>query len=132
MRKHAGWWIVKGAGIAVLVAGGLALFGWIVMVLWNAVMPPVFGLKTIDWPLALGLLVLAKIFFGFGGRGHGHRHGPHPFHRGFRGGDWSLKVDKWKHYGDFWKEEGEAAFEAWSKRKAGEAADKADDGDLKA
>lgn len=42
----------------------VALFGFIVMGLWNWLMPPLFGLKTIGYWQALGLFILAKIFFG--------------------------------------------------------------------
>jgi len=54
-----------------------AIFGWIVMALWNWLVPPVIGWKAIDYWQALGLLLLSRIFFGFGrfgGHGHGHHH----------------------------------------------------------
>jgi hypothetical protein len=57
--------------IAVLVAGAIALLGWVVMTLWNAVVPGVFtAVHTIDYRQAIGLLVLSRILFGgFRGRG---------------------------------------------------------------
>jgi len=42
----------------------MALFGYVVMLLWNALMPAVFGLKTVSYWQAVGLLILCKIFFG--------------------------------------------------------------------
>jgi len=52
---------VGGIGLA-------ALFGWIVMLLWNWLMPDLFGLKRVDYWKAWGLLVLCMILFkGFGG-----------------------------------------------------------------
>ncbi|OEZ60620.1 hypothetical protein [Duganella sp. HH105] len=59
-----------------LVLAGVALLGWVVMLLWNWVMPGLFtGSLQIDYWRALGLLVLCRILFGgFHGR-HGHRHG---------------------------------------------------------
>ena len=114
------WWILKGLGIVILVAALVSLLGLAVMGLWNAVVPSVFGLKPLDWPLALGLLVLARLLFGFpgrGGRGHGGWRGPG---RGLTndGWDgWQGRADKWKHYRDFWKDEGQAAFEGYLKRK---------------
>jgi len=116
------WWILKGLGIVVVVAAVVSLLSLIVMALWNAVVPGVFGLKPIDWFLALGLLVLARILFGFPGRhGHGWRHG-HGYGsgRGFGGEGWGRRADQWKHYHDFWKDEGEAAFEAYLKKKKDE------------
>jgi hypothetical protein len=57
--------------------GGAAVLGWVVMALWNAIVPPLFaGARPIDYLHALGLLVLSRILFG-GIRGHGgwHRRG---------------------------------------------------------
>jgi hypothetical protein len=41
----------------------VALFGWIVMLLWNWLMPEIFGLKTLNYWQAWGLLVLSCILF---------------------------------------------------------------------
>src|ERR1700750_1576644 len=56
-------------------------FGFIVMLLWNAVLPDLLGLKQISFWQALGLLVLCKILFGGfkGGPPGGFRGGPHPW-----------------------------------------------------
>ena len=56
--------------IVVLVAIAITVFSFVTMHLWNWVMPAVFGLRTITWLQALGLLVLGKILFG-----GFHRHG---------------------------------------------------------
>ena len=37
---------------------------FIVQLIWNQVMPDVFGLKQIDFWQTLGLLILANVFFG--------------------------------------------------------------------
>jgi hypothetical protein len=52
----------------------LAVFGFVVMALWNAVLPAVTGLHPITFIQALGLLVLSRILFG-GLRGWGRRGG---------------------------------------------------------
>lgn len=54
-----------------------ALFGWIVMMLWNWLMPTIFGLPSISFLQAAGLLVLCKILFGGIGGGHHGHHGHH-------------------------------------------------------
>jgi hypothetical protein len=52
----------------------IALLGWIVMTLWNWVVPALaIGAHAIDYPHAIGLLVLCRILFG-GFRGHGGCH----------------------------------------------------------
>ena len=53
-----------------LVLIGIAALGYLMMVLWNWLMPSVFaGVREIDYVHALGVLVLSKILFGgFRGR----------------------------------------------------------------
>ncbi len=55
--------------IPFLVIGGVALFSYIVMLLWNALIPDIFHLGVITFWQAAGLLLLSKIFFGFGPKG---------------------------------------------------------------
>jgi hypothetical protein len=63
--------LAKFLGIALLAVLGIGLLGWVVMALWNAVLPAVFvGVHAIDYRQALGLLVLSRILFG-GFRGAG-------------------------------------------------------------
>jgi hypothetical protein len=70
-RGFDSWWedrnlpqkIGLGIGFGVLGIGLLALCGWIVMLLWNWLMPDLFGLKRLDYWKAWGLLVLSTILF---------------------------------------------------------------------
>jgi hypothetical protein len=64
--------------ILVLVIAAIAFLGWVVMLLWNLVVPATFaGAQAIDYSHALGLLVLCRILFGgFRGR-HGGWRGRH-------------------------------------------------------
>jgi hypothetical protein len=66
-------WVVRGVKIAMMAVVGVAVFGFIVMSLWNWLLPEIFGLPAIGFWQALGLLVLSKILFGGlrGGRGYG-------------------------------------------------------------
>ena len=59
--------------IIILVVLGVAALSWLVMALWNWLMPALFfGVKEIGYLQAVGILVLSKILFG-GVRGHcGH------------------------------------------------------------
>jgi hypothetical protein len=62
---------IRCAGKALLVIVAIGVLGWVVMSLWNWVIPALFaGARTIDFAHALGLLVLSRILFG-GFRGHG-------------------------------------------------------------
>lgn len=65
------FWIKKALMILLFGTAAVLLFGWIVMSLWNGILPVVItGVKTISFLQALGLLLLSKILFGgFGGGG---------------------------------------------------------------
>lgn len=65
--------IARGIRIALMVIVALVLFGFVVMGLWNWLMPPIFGLRVITFWQALGLVILSKILFG--GFHHGRRGG---------------------------------------------------------
>ena len=47
------------------------LGGWVVMLLWNSILPTLIGVGLLTFPKAIGLLILCKILFG--GFGGGHR-----------------------------------------------------------
>lgn len=71
MREHHfGRKVAKGLAIAVVA---LTLMGAVTMGLWNWLMPVLFGLKTIGFWQAVGLVILSKILFGGfrGGPGRG-------------------------------------------------------------
>jgi hypothetical protein len=67
-------WIFRGLRLITFAALALALLGYVVMTLWNAVLPAVTGLHAITYVQALGLLVLSRILVG-GLRGWGRRGG---------------------------------------------------------
>ena len=57
--------------IGLMVLVGIAALGWVVMALWNWLIPALFtGAHQVSYLQAMGLLVLCKILFG-GLRGHG-------------------------------------------------------------
>ena len=118
-RKHRGLWIVLGIlGFTAL----LFLFGAIIMWLWNVLMPVVFHLGIITYWQAVGLAILARLLFG--SLHHGSHHGRR---RGF--GSWlhgrhmqpgcndESGSMRWSYYEQYWKEEGEQAFNEYIRRK---------------
>jgi hypothetical protein len=127
------------ARIIGMVVGGVVIacifalaFGWLVMILWNWLMPMLFGLKVITYWQAFGICVLSKILFS--GTGHGSRspgrHGPFPHHghhmwKRHMNEDWVPAGDprKWRYYRDYWAERGKKDFEDFLKKKdlAGDA-----------
>jgi hypothetical protein len=72
--KFIGFGIVGTLGLTALVA----LTGLVVMLLWNALLPSLFGLAAITFWQAVGLALLVKVF---GLLLRGHRHPPHPMAR---------------------------------------------------
>lgn len=54
----------------------IAICGWVVMYLWNWLLPMLFGWHHVTFWQALGLLVLCRMLFG-GFSGHGSDHSKH-------------------------------------------------------
>lgn len=67
MKRYRGF---KMIGIGIIVVALFFVLGFVVMALWNWLMPPIFGLHAITYWQAYGLLILSKILFG-GFRGGG-------------------------------------------------------------
>lgn len=73
--KHHG---KKGGLHALVFLIVLAAAVWIVMLLWNALLPVIFGISVINYWQAAGLIVLSRLLFGgFGKFGHKNHHGFH-------------------------------------------------------
>ena len=78
-NRGKNFWIKVAIFAPLAIVAGVYIFGSVVMLLWNGILPAVFGFHTITFWQALGILILSKILFGgFGGqhrRGHsGHHH----------------------------------------------------------
>lgn len=143
-QKHDGWYPhrhrpgLRGLRIAGMVLAGVVfaaifalIFGWLVMVLWNWIMPPIFHLGEIGYWQGFGILLLAKIIFGaMGSRGpgrgpwRGNPWGGSPFRKeSWHRGDWPGDREWWRYAHDFWNEEGKEAFRRFvDRKKAGSAA----------
>lgn len=112
------YWFLRIIGWAILgIAGaaGLALlFGYVVMLLWNWLMPELFGLATIGFWQAFGIVFLARIIFGGGGmKGHGDSSKSEKW-KSSRSKKYNKDNCKdWKHYDKFWEEEGAEAYEKY-------------------
>ena len=77
MRKR---WFLRKAFIAPMAILAMAIFGFVVMSLWNWLVPSLFGGHTIGYWQAWGIIILSKILFG----GFHGRSGP--------GGRWKHRV----------------------------------------
>lgn len=107
--------------LGILGAGLLGIiFGYLIMLLWNWLMPAIFGLAMINYWQAIGLFLLGRLLFGsFGGKGGaGHRL---PAHRKRRIGPYGFEKDathrdweNWKHFEEWWEKEGKQALQDFS------------------
>ncbi|NDV14419.1 hypothetical protein GO009_00145 [Muricauda sp. TY007] len=112
--------VKKVVKIVAMVILGILIFllaNYLLMRLWNWLMPELFGVGTVTYWQALGIFVLAKLLFGFGGGGGGKSKGKSSHKKKIKSsnkcGSWRRDFDEWKHYDQFWKEEGEEAFKAY-------------------
>jgi hypothetical protein len=116
-------YVTKGVKIlffALFMVAVFFLVGYVLMLLWNWLMPELFGLTTITYWQAFGILILAKILFGFGGgNGPGKASGKHKKSYQKTKKCASLRKDfsEWKHYDEFWASEGQTAFQEFVNRK---------------
>lgn len=101
----------------------LLLFGYGFMLLWNWLMPEVFGLPILSYWKAVGILVMAKLLFGnFGGKGYKkHSNKPRKSFRERMSNSCNTNFSKWQFYDEFWKEEGEKAFKDYIERQPNES-----------
>ena len=117
--------IFGGLILAVLLA---FLLGFFVMLLWNFLMPSIFGLPAINYWQAFCIILLAKIVFGPGihgfdkGRRHERWEKWKDYRKNYEGYDkskWNVKGGwkNWKYYDDYWTEEGKEAFEKYIDRR---------------
>ncbi len=84
-ERGKNFWIKRAIFIPIAIVAGVFVFGSVVMLLWNSLLPAILGVSTITFWQAIGILVLSKILFG----GFGGRHGHHRCHG--HGHDWHGK-----------------------------------------
>jgi hypothetical protein len=105
--------VVKVIAMIILAIMAFLLANYLLMRLWNWLMPEIFGLGRVTYWQALGIFVLAKLLFGFGGGGgksKGKSHHKKRIHHNKKCTPWRRDFDEWKHYDQFWQEEGKQAF----------------------
>ena len=80
---------------AVLGVLGMIAFTFIVMWLWNWLVPDLFGGPVITYLQTLGLLLLSKILFSGVGKGGSHHHSGHGHHCSHKNKDkWRKKFEE--------------------------------------
>ncbi|WLT32592.1 hypothetical protein [Geothrix sp. PMB-07] len=97
---HVAGRIVAGFALAAVLA---IVFGGVVMLLWNHILPSLLGTRVITFWQSVGLILLARILVGGFHHGHGHGRRHHPHRHG------------WREYEDWWKDIGEKSFQDYAK-----------------
>jgi len=109
---------VKVFVFAIFIIGLFFLACYILMRLWNWLMPDLFDLISITYMQAVGLMIIAKLIFGFGGGGSSSKNnGTSKKWKKRKCGTLKKDLEDWKQYDRFWKEEGEAAFKNYVKKQ---------------
>ncbi|NMH86269.1 hypothetical protein [Flavivirga algicola] len=98
---------------AIAITGLAILFGFVIMWLWNWLMPEIFGLTTLTYWQAVGLFIFLKLLLGGCGSGGKSSKKSNHKHKNSSKSDFS----KWKHYDEFWKEEGDELYKQYLERK---------------
>ena len=105
--------IVLGLGVAVLV-------GFIIMWLWNGLMPKLFDLTEITYWQGLGLALLGRLVFGGvggGGKSNSKKRDRSDHHKNV---PFTNKMKDWEHYDKWWEAEGKKSFEEFGKEENAE------------
>ncbi len=117
--------VIGGVIIAVFLA---FIFGYFVMLLWNWLMPLIFGLPEITYWHAFGIIILARLLFGGHNPGHDHKREPSSRQK-TKFINWlkygksraksadSHKWNNWKYYDQWWTDEGEKGFSDYVNKK---------------
>lgn len=76
------WWMLKALKFVAVVAVGMLLLGYVVMALWNVLVPDIFHGPLITFWQAVGMLFLSHVLLrGWGPCSHAH----------------GWRRDRWKH-----------------------------------
>lgn len=93
--------------LGLLVATSFALlFGYVTMLLWNAILPQITSLPALSFWQAVGILLLARLLAGRFSHDH---HGARLSRR-------QAERDQTDRYAEWWDREGRAAFDAYLTR----------------
>lgn len=92
--------------------GFLLLGGWVVMLLWNAILPDVLSVKPLAYWQALGMLLLSRILFGNMGGPRGRWGKPARGEESY----WQMRRQRREQWLQMSESEREAFRDAWKSR----------------
>lgn len=113
---------IKIIGLAIIGLLGITalgfIFGFVLMLLWNSLMPELFGLKTITYWQGIGLFILARILLGGFGGDKSSSHSNNKRKEKAKKFTYTYNSDNksdLETYETWWESEGKAAFEKYTK-----------------
>ncbi len=100
--------------MAILAIAGVTvfgfIFGYIIMWLWNKLMPEIFGLTSITYWQGIGLFILARILLGSFGSDNSNKVSSNKSKKSTK-----VAIDPdWNRYNTWWEKEGKNAFESYN------------------
>lgn len=100
--------------MAILAIAGVTvfgfIFGYIIMWLWNKLMPEIFGLTSITYWQGIGLFILARILLGSFGSDNSNKASSNKTKKSAK-----VAIDPdWNRYNTWWEKEGKNAFESYN------------------
>ncbi len=130
--------VIRIAGFVVLGILGAAviafLFGFFVMLLWNWLMPSIFGVREINFWEAFGFVLLIKLLFGgenginvknISQENRRKKHGDVCYKTKAEDMPWQEELktwkpdgsaENWKYFDSYWKKEGRKAFDSYIRK----------------
>jgi hypothetical protein len=100
-RNRKTYFRLKFLGLAILFTLVALVMGWVVMILWNAVLPSAAHFGTLSYWQGVQLLILCRILFS-----------------GFGGGGWRRRKEAWRDKMENMTDEERTAFKAqWRRRR---------------
>lgn len=102
------------------IAGGVVLFGlalgYLIMWLWNSLMPALFSLPEITYWQSVGIFILARIIFGCSigsGEGKEKKSSKNKKNKNEEQNSEDGDNESWEHYNEWWENEGKKAFDEY-------------------
>ncbi len=123
MKLHGNQCVSRGKIMIIHVLAGMVLslifgliFGYFVMLLWNNLLPAIFGWKEITYWQGAGLVIMFRLLFG----SHGYYKSGHDWEKAAAaaaGPAHRSMSERDGYYRTWWEQEGRAAFQQYADKR---------------
>ncbi|WP_371373250.1 hypothetical protein [Sporomusa aerivorans] len=125
MKFHSNMCVARGKLIVIHVFAGILMalffgliFGYLVLLLWNNLLPDIFGWKEITYWQGVGLVIMFRLLFG----SHScYTHEPKWRSNTVQEDGYSFpdQAKQDEYYQAWWEQEGQAAFRRYAEKQGG-------------